>query len=141
MANMVSVVDGESDTTRDAREVGAGGAFRPHAVKARTTASAVASAEMIVLRTRTVRRLSLDQGVLVQLLDQRRPRHAQPAGRLALVLARGIELLRDDRALERLDPRAQRMARSGIAVRRAARCRSAPWLRERSPKRQGQPII
>src|SRR6202044_500087 len=36
-----------------------------------------------------------DEPILVQLLDERRPRHAQPARRLALVVARGLEGLRD----------------------------------------------
>ncbi len=59
-----------------------------------------------------------EQLVLVQLLDQRGPRHAEAPGGLALVVLGGAELLGDDLALERLDPRAQRVVRA----------RDRPWI-------------
>src|SRR5258708_34666710 len=56
-----------------------------------------------------------DEAVFVQFLDERGARDSQPARRFALVFAGGIELGGDDASLERLDPRAQGMARPGVA--------------------------
>ena len=56
----------------------------------------------------------------MELLDERGTRDAETARGLALVLARGLELGADDRALERLDAGAERMARARIARRARA---------------------
>ena len=77
------------------------GASRPRATAPRQARAAPAGVS------------SPDEPVLVQLLDERRPRHAEPSRGLALVVARRLEGLGDERALEGLDARAQRVAGPG----------------------------
>ena len=60
---------------------------------------------------------STDEPVLVQLLDERGARDAEASRGLALVVSGRLERLGDERPLERLDARAQRVARAGIARR------------------------
>ena len=80
---------------------------------------------------RAARSSAIEERVLVELLDERRARDAEAARGLALVLARRLELGGDDRALEALDARAQRMARARIA-RQRQRARSTACPRRAS---------
>src|SRR4051812_28805030 len=80
------------------------------------------------------------QTVLVQLLDERRSRDAEAAGGLALVLLRGGEALGDDRALEGLDPRAQRVIRPRIAAVRYLDL-VGTRLAQRAPQRERQALV
>src|SRR5512140_745523 len=98
---MVSVVEGESDTMREGVVWASCSATTCEREHASTNAS-----ERNALR---------DETIFVELLDQRGARNAEAARGLALVLARGLELLGDDRALERLDAPPQRVRRAGIA--------------------------
>src|SRR5271154_6755674 len=105
MAARVSVVDGERETMRWVSVVRAAGRWQPSKTTNRMNRESCSTP------------IGSDDPVLVELLDQRGPRHPQPARRLALVLPGRFELVRDDRALERLHPRAQRVARPRISPR------------------------